>query len=91
MDNIHILTSVLYIIVCIVDLLILTTYPKAKAINEITCSLYPCGFLFGTKIIIASILVLFDFIQSYHSCSYKYWFTHHIKCSSWHNLSKNVC
>ena len=56
---------------------IVRTSPKAKAINEMICSLYPCGFLFRTIIIIARILILFDFMKSSHSCSSNYWFNHH--------------
>ena len=70
-------SSLIFIINC-QQLIIVTPSPKATAIKKITCYLYPCGFLFGSNIIIASIVVLFDFIKSYHYCSYKYWFTHHI-------------
>ena len=43
--------------------MIVTTSPKAKVINEMACSLYPCGLLFGTNTIIARILVLSEFMQ----------------------------
>ena len=58
--------------------MIVTPSPKSKAINEMPCYLYTCGFLFGNHIIIASILVLFDFMQSSHSYGFKYRFSHHI-------------
>ena len=53
-------------------------FPKARSINKITCHLYPCGFLFGTNIIIASIIVLFDFMKFSHYCSSNSQFSHHI-------------
>ena len=49
--------------------MIVTPYQNAKVIHKMTCSLYPCGLLFVTNIIIASILVLLDFMRSSHSCS----------------------
>ena len=49
--------------------IIVITAPKAKAINKMTCYFYPCGLLLGNNIIIDRIIVLFDFIQSSHSCS----------------------
>ena len=58
--------------------MIVTPYPKAKEINKMTFSLYPCGFLFGNIIIIAKIIVLFDFMQHSPSFSSKYWFFHRI-------------
>ena len=43
---------------------------KLKVINKINFYLYPRGLLFGTNIMISRIVVLFDFMQSYHSYSY---------------------
>ena len=47
--------------------MIVTPYPKANTIKETTCSLSTGGLLFGTNMIIYRILVLLDFMQSYHS------------------------
>ena len=58
--------------------MILTPYTKGREINGMTPYFYPCGFFFGTNKMIASIIVLFEFMQSSHSCSSKYWFNHHI-------------
>ena len=33
--------------------MIVTPSPKESSINEMACYLYPCGFLFGTNIIIS--------------------------------------
>ena len=54
---------------------IVTISPNENEINEMECYLYPCGFLFGTNIIIYSIIVLFEFMQPSNSCSSKYWFS----------------
>ena len=43
------------------------TFSKGKGDKINTCSLYPGILIFGINIIIAMILVLLDFMQSYHS------------------------
>ena len=39
--------------------MIVTPYPKANKMKEMTCYLYPCGLLHGTNIIIANIIVFY--------------------------------
>ena len=59
---------------------------KGNTIKEMKRSLYNCGFLFRSNIIIDNIMVLLYFMQSYHYWSF--WFTHHIKWTSWNKLTK---
>ena len=48
--------------------MIVTHSTKANEINEMECSLYPCGLFIGNNIIIARIIVLLQFMQFSHSC-----------------------
>ena len=54
--------SDIYSFMFAIQSMIVKTSPNEKTINEMACYLYPCGFLSGTNIIIARILVLFDSI-----------------------------
>ena len=54
-------------------------------------SFYPGGFLLVTNITIAKIMFFLEFMKSYHSWSSNSLFTHHIQCTSQHNLAKMLC
>ena len=70
--------SDIYSFMFAIQSMIVKNAPNEKKKNEMACYLYPCGFLFATNIIIATIVVLLDFVKYSHYCGYNYWFNHHM-------------